>query len=231
MQREVITRGHPTTCFVGWDSQTCSALIKESPPDLILDNETIKSLTTKKQLSDWFQSRYGNRILTNNIPQSSYSALQEFPESQTGEGGIGIKYGTTPGFDNPVTLIEISDLPIPKEISFSFRYENLDSVMCYFDILYKTDKATYTLLNVIDPQYRVTEDALANIITDNRTQVYAEFSGQGVHTYDVHLQIPENTPHCFTQGETRGNLIISSCETYIEYVTNWVYIKDLRILF
>lgn len=231
MQREVITRGHLTTCFVGWDSQTCSALIKESPPDLIRDSETIKSLTTKEQLSDWFQSRYENRILSNNIPQSSYSALQEFPESQTGEGGIGIKYGTTPGFDNPVTLIEISDLPIPKEISFSFRYENLDSVMCYFDLLYKTNKATYTLLNVTDPQYRVTEDALANIITDNRTQVYAEFSGQGVHTYDVHLQIPEDTPHCFTQGETRGNLIISSCETYIEYVTNWVYIKDLRILF
>lgn len=146
MQREVITRGHLTTCFVGWDSQTCSTLIKESPPDLILDSETIKSLTTKEQLSDWFQSRYENRILTNNIPQSSYSALQEFPESQTGEGGIGIKYGTTPGFDNPVTLIEISDLPIPKEISFSFRYENLDSVMCYFDLLYKTNKATYTLL-------------------------------------------------------------------------------------
>lgn len=57
------------------------------------------------------------------------------------------------------------------------------------------------------------------------------FFGQGVHTYDVHLQIPEDTPHCFTQGETRRSLIISSCETYIEYVTNWVYIKDLRILF
>lgn len=197
--------------------------------DLELSNDLLMSFSTKDDLNNYLVSRYGSKLITNHLSESSYAISPTFPEgSDDNLGGVGLKYGNATTISTPA-IFEIAELPLPKYIYLSIRYANPTNVMCHFDISFRTSKSTYSLVSVVDDQYN-NSGYPARIYTDNRNHVYKTFE-QGTYHFKVSLDVGNDCSNCFTDGEVTGSLVIGSANTVAGYNTNYVYIKELNILF
>lgn len=198
--------------------------------DLLLSNDLLMSFDTKEKFNDYLTYLYGTNIVTNHLLECDYSFSPTFSESSDDNlGGVGLQYGNGIASSTPV-LLEISDLTLPKQVYFSFRYANPYGVMCFFDISFRTSKNTYSLITVTDDQYDNSGGYYAHVYTDNKEQVNQTFA-HGTYHFNVSLDVANDCPNCFTDGDTTGSLIISSVKNVSGYNTNPVFIKELNILF
>ena len=234
---EVIATGHNNQMFKGPQASELGVFFKVS--DLLLSNDLLMTFDTKEKFNDYLTYLYGTNIVTNHLLESDYSYSPTFSESSDDNlGGVGLKYGnaTSPvaGTSSPTTLtwsiptlLEIQDLTIPRHIDLSFQYANSADVMGMFEIRFKTAKSEYSLVYMEDEYYPAGSGW--NLYTNNRTSLYSNYTS-GTQHVKLSLDVADMT-NCFTDGETTGSLIISAAKNVAGYTTNYIFIKELNILF
>ena len=220
----LVKKDYPLILFKGMNSDLLNGCINNNY-DLILDNNIIRSLNTKELFNTFIINKYNNNISTNHILDSEY-IFNESSLLETTKCNFGIKYGNSSG-SNPLPLLTISNIPIPKVISISAEYNNKTSSLGYFGILFETNLKKYKLAEIWDPA--ADSSVGVNIYTDNRNVLNTIY--EGLHKIDINLNIPIDTPHCFIENEKEGNLSISAFRMNSGNPSEYVYIKELKILF
>lgn len=218
-----VHKDYPIIHIKGMDSNDLSTNLLPQSQIIQISNSELLACNDVTEFSQLVTTKFGvlgDGITVNNIENSTFNK---------GDGvGISVRYGNTTG--DPI--FTISQTKIPKRISFSFSLNVVYMTSCILKAT--TTSGEYALFSIIDGHYSTAGGSgYDGVSIDNNTsKIYTWGPGAtGTVNYTVELNIPADTPNCFTSGESICDLSYYCAVSYSSYSTQPLYIKDFTMEF
>lgn len=192
---------------------------------LILDHDSLLACTTKDDFITLLQSqKVGNSLLLDglNNPNCAYEVSE----------GVGVSIRTD-DLNTDTPLFTYTNCKIPKHVVFDFS-ANTTYMLHASLVAVCSPTVKYTIFSVVDGHYYNSGSSGGDgVFADNGNTTLLTWDGTSRTkvSHRVELHLPDDTPNCFTAGETTCDLQFHCYYTYKGYTTLPIYISEFLMVF